>query len=496
MRPLLRVTFCELSKSMTRVISTTVNGIKTYHITAESALPSKFGARANRRIATHSELKNRINFMDDFEFSGSSRLIKITRDKVSPTVGVFGEYPPQIKIFDLVNLSQMTVFSFRRAISHFEFLTDDWSKLAALRGDRKFDLFTKGGQFATINLPIRCRDFIYNPPNADVILASEDYQLLRLNLELGQFVPSIQACSQNGNTVSVSSVHQLIACGFDDGQLEFYDPRDKRSIAAIELQNEVTKTAFDQTGLKIAVGLSSGDVSLFDIRSSNPLLKYSHRNDTAINSLSFTMRLNTDEQMLLSSDNRGVRIYSIDSDKRSFFTSFETKSALNDMVPFPGSGLIFAATDAQKVQVMLIPDLGPAPRFASFLDNLINDVEAEENEGTPLYDNMNFVTRDELEKYGGGHLIGSSVLKPYMHGFFIPRDLYKMITSTQSNDGVNYEEYMKRQKIAKREAVESNRITVQRKAPKRDLGDLEITEKDSKRKAKKKMQMMNDPYYQ
>lgn len=479
---------------MTRVISTTVNNVKTYHITAESALPSKFGTRANRRIATHSELKNRVNFIEEFEFSGSSRLINITRDGL--TVGVSGEYPPQIKIFDLADLGQTTVFSVRRTLSHFEFLTDDWSKLAALRGDRKFDLFTKAGQFSTVSLPIRCRNFVYNPPNSDIILASEDFQLLRLNLELGQFVPSIQACSQNGNTVSISDVHQLIACGFEDGQLEFYDPRDKRSIAAIQLQNEVTKTAFDKTGLKIAVGLSSGDVSLFDIRSSNPLLNYSHRNDTAINSLSFTTRSGTGDQMLLSSDNRGVRIYSLDADKGKFFTSFETKSALNDMTPFPDSGLIFAATDAKKVQVMLIPDLGPAPRFASFLDNLINDVEAEENEGTPLYDNMNFITRDELEKLGGGHFIGSSLLKPYMHGFFIPRDLYKMISSSQSNEGMNYEEYMKKQKISKKEAVESARIAPQRKAPKRDLGDLEITENDSKRKAKKKIQMINDAYYE
>ncbi|KAK8860650.1 Nucleolar protein 10 [Tritrichomonas musculus] len=481
---------------MTRVISTTVNGIKTYHITAESALPSKFGARANRRIATHSELKNRVNFMDEFEFSGSSRLIKLSHEDKPSTVGVFGEYPPQIKIFDLYDLGQTTSFSVRRSISHFEFLTEDWSKLAALRGDRKFDLFTKGGQFATINLPIRCRDFVYNPPNADVILASEDSQLLRLNLELGQFVPSIQACSKNGNTVSICDIHQLIACGFEDGQLEFYDPRDKRSIAAVELQNEVTKTAFDKTGIKIAVGLSTGDVSLFDIRSANPLLKYSHRNDTAINSLSFTSSPGTGDQMLLSSDSRGVRIYSVDKGNGSFFTSFETKATLNDMVPFPDSGLIFAATDAQKVQVMLIPDLGPAPRFASFLDNLINDVEAEEQEGTPLYDNMNFITRDELEKYGGGQFIGSSALKPYMHGFFISRDLYKMIVSSQSNEGESFEEYMKRQKIAKKEAIDSNKITSQRKAPKRDLGDLEITENDSKRKAKKKIQMINDAYYE
>lgn len=475
---------------MTKIISTTVNNIKTYHITAEKALPSQYGSRANRRIATHSELKNRVNFIEGFEFeNGCSRLIRLTRDTM--TVGVSGEYPPQIKIFDLADLSQQTLFSVKRIPTQFEFLTDDWEKLASLRGDRKFDLFTKGGIYTTINLPIRCRTFSYNPPTADVIFATEDSQLLRLNLEKGHFVPSIPACSQNGNTISISDVHQLIACGFEDGQLEFYDPRDKRPIAAIELQNEVTKTTFDKTGLKIGIGLSSGDVSVFDIRSSKPLFKYSHRNETPINSLSF--HTGSADQMLISSDSRVVRIY--DSNKGQFYTSFETKSAINDVTPFPNSGLIFAATDAERVQVMLIPELGPAPRFASFLDNLINDVETEEIEGTPIYDNMKFLTRDELEKYGGGHLVGSSVLKPYMHGFFIPRDLYRMIISSQSEDAT-FTEFVKRERISKKEAADAQKIVIPRKAAKKDLGDLAITEHDSKRKAKKKKQMINDPFYQ
>ncbi|OHT09020.1 nucleolar protein 10-like [Tritrichomonas foetus] len=471
---------------MTRVISTTVNNIKTFHITAENALPDKYGDRANRRIGSHAELKNRISFIQEFEFTGSSRQVHISRDCL--TVAVSGEYPPQIKIFDLPDLSQTTVFSVRRSPAHFEFLTDDWSKLGALRGDRKFDLYTKGGIFASISLPIRCRNFVYNPPTADVIMSSEDSQLLRLNLELGQFVQSIPACAQNGNCVAVSDVHQLIVCGFDDGQLEFYDPRDKRSLAAVDLGSEVTQVAFNKSGYKVAAGLSTGDVLLFDIRSATPRLRYSHRNDTPINSLAFQ----NNDKYLLSSDSRGVRIYSLENEGK-FYTSFETKSQLNHMIPFPDSGLIFAATDAQKVQTMFIPELGPAPRFASFLENLINDVEAEEQDGTPLYENMKFVTRDELEKYGGGHLVGSSALKPYMHGFFVHRELYKMIVS--QNEGTELEDHLKRTRMEKKEEAEKAKIVAQRKAPKKDLGDLEVTENDSKRKAKKKMQMVNDPYY-
>jgi hypothetical protein len=74
---------------MTRVISTSVNGIKTFHVTAEDALPAEFGPRANRRIGTHPELQNRVKLIHGFEFTGSSRLIKLSNDFL--TLAVSGE---------------------------------------------------------------------------------------------------------------------------------------------------------------------------------------------------------------------------------------------------------------------------------------------------------------------------------------------------------------------------------------------------------------------
>ena len=61
---------------------------------------------------------------------------------------------------------------------------------------------------------------------------------------------------------------------------------------------------------------------------------------------------------------------------------------------------------------------------------------------------------------------------------------------------ISYDDYMKQKRKEKSEAIENAKIVSQRKAPKRDLGDLEVKETDSKRKAKRKKQMVNDPYYQ
>jgi ribosome biogenesis protein ENP2 len=81
-------------------------------------------------------------------------------------------------------------------------------------------------------------------------------------------------------------------------------------------------------------------------------------------------------------------------------------------------------TDVQ-IQSYYIPKLGTAPKWCSFLDNLTE--ELEENPNTTVYDDYKFVTKKELDNLSLGHLIGSNVLKAYMHGFFIDVRLYEKV---------------------------------------------------------------------
>lgn len=72
-----------------------------------------------------------------------------------------------------------------------------------------------------------------------------------------------------------------------------------------------------------------------------------------------------------------------------------------------------------------IPQLGPAPKWASFLDNLTE--EMEENPSHNIYDDYKFVSRKELNALGLEHLIGTDTLKAYMHGFFVDLRLYEKV---------------------------------------------------------------------
>lgn len=59
--------------------------------------------------------------------------------------------------------------------------------------------------------------------------------------------------------------------------------------------------------------------------------------------------------------------------------------------------------------------MGPAPRWASFLDSLTE--ELEENNADNVYDDYKFVTKQDLENLGLEHLIGTNLLRAYMHGY-------------------------------------------------------------------------------
>ena len=51
----------------------------------------------------------------------------------------------------------------------------------------------------------------------------------------------------------------------------------------------------------------------------------------------------------------------------------------------------------------------------------------EEKPSDTVYSNYRFITRDEVAKLNLSHLVGSKVLRSYMHGFFIDTELYDKV---------------------------------------------------------------------
>ena len=120
---------------------------------------------------------------------------------------------------------------------------------------------------------------------------------------------------------------------------------------------------------------------------------------------------------------------------------------INDLHIYPGTGLVFLANETSPMTGYYVPQLGPAPKWCRFLDNMTE--EMEDDQVTTIYDDYKFVDRAELDEcvpspsflvlLGSGpstdssplarslnltHLIGTDTLKPYMHGYFVDLRLY------------------------------------------------------------------------
>lgn len=77
------------------------------------------------------------------------------------------------------------------------------------------------------------------------------------------------------------------------------------------------------------------------------------------------------------------------------FASITPASDLNDVHHIPGCGLVMTANEGIHMSTYYIPQLGPAPRWASFLENITEEMEDQTTRS--VYEDYKFLGRDELK---------------------------------------------------------------------------------------------------
>jgi ribosome biogenesis protein ENP2 len=96
--------------------------------------------------------------------------------------------------------------------------------------------------------------------------------------------------------------------------------------------------------------------------------------------------------------------------------------------------MILTANEGKQQHAFFIPQLGPAPKWCSFLDNLVEEIGEDPNEqhsfstsqSGSVYDNYKFLTMSQLRTLNLDHLVGrTTLLRPYMHGYFVAQRLYE-----------------------------------------------------------------------
>ena len=283
----------------------------------------------------------------------------------------------------------------------------------------------------------------------------------------------------------------------------FYD----ESTLATQNPGEISSVAYDDAGLSMAAGTAGGVVALYDMRSSRPLHVKEHQYGLPIH----TVRFHSGSGTIMSSDAKLVKIW---RSKPSAIAS--TASMMEDELAHTGaedggkglgsivsnvegtadfnhfivagdetdptgdvSGLVLCATEQPAMQSFYIPALGPAPRWCSFLDNITEELEERDSAdaggganggasksgaGDGIYEDYKFLTRDEIESLGMETLVGTPLLRGYMHGFFVDVGLYNRVRAVANP--FEYEEYRKKKVKEKMEAKRASRIAPRKDASK------------------------------
>lgn len=159
---------------------------------------------------------------------------------------------------------------------------------------------------------------------------------------------------------------------------------------------------------------------MYDMRYPVPIYTLSHHYRMPIKSI----RFHKSSKKLLTCDKKIIKIFN--QNDGSLFTNIEPKANINDIeVCGDSSGLIFAPLEQEKIGTYFIPEMGNAPKWCAFLENLTE--ELEESHSTSLYDDFKFLTSTDLEKLNASHLIGTPMLKAYMHGYFMELHAYQKL---------------------------------------------------------------------
>ena len=148
-----------------------------------------------------------------------------------------------------------------------------------------------------------------------------------------------------------------------------------------------------------------------------PIYTLNHHYRLPINQIKY----HSVSRKLLTADRKIIKLWN--QKDGSLFTNIEPKVQVNDVeIAQDGSGLIYVPLEQEKIGTYFIPELGHAPKWCSFLENMTE--ELEESKSTNVYDDYKFLTTADLDKLNASHLIGTNMLRAYMHGFFIEVKAY------------------------------------------------------------------------
>lgn len=297
----------------------TLNGVKVYNLTAGKALPSFLSDRQKRNLNKRAEFQHRVQLVQDFEFPTASSTLKMSRDGAYVVAG--GCYKPMIRIFELSEMGMKCERFVDSEVVKLEVLSDDYRKLLLLQADRTLEVHAAYGRHFRCRIPKFGRDLLYQRPSAEAFVAASGSDVYRLSLEAGQYLAPLVTSSPSVNALDLSPLHHLLGCAGEDGVVECFDTRARKSVARLQVNDgaaPLTAIRFDTDGLTMGCGDGAGRVAIYDLRRRTPVTVKEHPNELPINSIRFHHGTSSSDapRRVLSADTRAIRIWDL-QDHRS-----------------------------------------------------------------------------------------------------------------------------------------------------------------------------------
>ena len=450
-----------------------VNNVRIYNVSgyAHHKLPDWVVRKNAKKLKKDAGWRQRVQLVQDFEFPEASLRLAYTPD--GQYLVAAGVYKPQFRVYDL---AEMTL-KFERHTSAetvgMQVLSEDWRKLVLLQADRTVEFHGGSGVYHSVRIPRAGRSLLYDPVTCDLVIGASSSSVYRLNLDRGQFMAPfdleiLEAANLEGggvNDLQQNPLHGLYGFACDGGIVEFWDRRVRERVAGITLagseafsSTDAHSLAFLPDGLGWAVGTGDGRMLQFDLRSSRPLSIRDHHNGQPVKRIVHHAASHT----LIAADRKAIKFWRVgetaenDHSRGALMTAIEPSHDINDFCIDGKSGLVLAAVEDKTVSSFFIPELGPAPRWCSFLENVTEEMEERAPASAAIYDNYKFVSRSDLSALGLDHLVGTDVLRAYMHGYFIDLRLYEKAKAIANPFA--YDQYLAKQREARLEAERASRI--------------------------------------
>jgi ribosome biogenesis protein ENP2 len=137
-----------------------------YNVSTGKTLPEWLSEQKKASLRHNEEFRKRIELLQDANFPIAAQKIKMSAD--GNYIVAAGTYRPQIKVFEVAQLSVKFERHVDAEIVQFQVLSDDYSKLALLESDRTVEFHARFGTYYKTRIPKVCplvlQDTLFTEP--------------------------------------------------------------------------------------------------------------------------------------------------------------------------------------------------------------------------------------------------------------------------------------------------------------------------------------------